>query len=336
MHTPKKLRVFEAFAGIGSQTQALKNIGVEHEVVAIVENDKYAIDSYFKIHGEVLNLGDISKLDTKTIPDHDLFTYSFPCQDISVAGNQNGLDEGSGTRSGLLWECQKVIVEKKPKYLLLENVKNLVSEQHKHNFDKWLKWLENQGYTNYWQVLNARDYGIPQSRERVFVVSIMGEHEEFKFPGKQELKISLKDLVEDVVEEKYYLKEELQKKFEYLPPRTRVVDGITVLYPKEKNQITVKGNVEQPGWLRMMKAVVDTNGVSPTLTTCQGGYHEQKIMSHGKVRKLTPLEYWRLMGFEDEAFYKAESLNSNRQLYKQAGNTIVVNVLEAIFKELFK
>ncbi|OCW99285.1 type II restriction-modification system methylation subunit [Streptococcus phage Javan117] len=202
------LRVFEAFAGIGTQRMSLRNLGIPHEVVAIAEIDKFAIKSYEAIHGPVNNLGDISKINPDNIPDHDLFTYSFPCQDISVAGKQAGLDIDSGTRSGLLWECQKVIAAKKPKYLLMENVKNLVGKKHKPNFDKWLDWLEEQGYTNYWQVLNAKDYGIPQNRERVFCVSILGEHSPYVFPGKQELTIRLKDILEDDVDEKYYLSEE--------------------------------------------------------------------------------------------------------------------------------
>ena len=139
------LKVFEAFAGVGSQRMALRNLGIEHEVVAIAEIDRFAIASYEAIHGKTLNLGDISQIPTEDIPDHDLFTYSFPCQDISVAGNQAGLDMGAGTRSGLLWECQKVIVTKRPKYLLLENVKNLVGKRHKANFDLWLEWLVAQG-----------------------------------------------------------------------------------------------------------------------------------------------------------------------------------------------
>lgn len=150
------LRVFEAFAGVGSQRMALRNLGIDHEIVAIAEIDKFAIKSYEAIHGETNNLGDISQIETADIPDHDLFTYSFPCQDVSVAGRGLGLDEGSDTRSGLLWECQKVIAVKKPKYLLLENVKNLVGKKHKHNFDKWLEWLGEHGYTNYWQVVDGR------------------------------------------------------------------------------------------------------------------------------------------------------------------------------------
>ena len=143
------LRVFEAFAGYGSQSIALRNLGIEYEVVAISEIDKYAIKAYEAIHGPTNNLGDICKIDPSDIPGHDLFTYSFPCQDLSVAGKQAGL--GKGTRSGLLYECEKIIEAKKPKYLLLENVKNLVGKKFKPEFDKWLEYLEGLGYTNYWQ-----------------------------------------------------------------------------------------------------------------------------------------------------------------------------------------
>ncbi|WOK52001.1 DNA (cytosine-5-)-methyltransferase [Streptococcus equi subsp. equi] len=234
------LRVFEAFAGIGTQRMALRNLGIPHEVVAIAEIDKFAIKSYEAIHGPVNNLGDISKINPDTIPDHDLFTYSFPCQDISVAGKQAGLDIDSGTRSGLLWECQKVIVAKKPKYLLMENVKNLVGKKHKPNFDKWLDWLESQGYTNDWQVLNAKDYGVPQNRECVFCVSILGEHKPYIFPEKQELTIRLKDILEDDVDEKYYLT--TNKANELLATivrendvSERVVVDSTIKKPKIKN-----------------------------------------------------------------------------------------------------
>ena len=121
------------------------------------------------------NLGDITKIDVKDIPDHDLFTYSFPCQDISSVGTQKGLDIGSGTRSSLLWECKKVIESKKPKYLLLENVKNLTTGKNRKNFNEWLNYLEKQGYTNYWKIFDAKDYGIPQRRPRVIVVSKYGK-----------------------------------------------------------------------------------------------------------------------------------------------------------------
>ena len=204
------LKIIELFAGIGSQHQALKNIGVEHEVVAISEIDKYAIKSYEALHGSANNLGDITKIER--LPQADLWTYSFPCQDVSVAGKLAGITEG--TRSGLLYEVERLLKIANdegtlPTYLLLENVKNLVSKRFKADFDKWLDFLSSIGYTNYWKVLNAKDYGIPQNRERVFCVSIRGSHAPFTFPEKQELKLKLKDLLEAEVEERYYLSQKM-------------------------------------------------------------------------------------------------------------------------------
>lgn len=147
------MKVIELFAGIGSQTQALKNIGIEHEVIGIAEIDKYAVKSYEAIHGEVNNLGDICKIER--LPECDLLTYSFPCQDLSVAGKGAGIKEG--TRSGLLLEVERLLeVSDKPKYLLMENVKNLVGKKNKPDFDRWCEKLESMGYTNYWKVLDGR------------------------------------------------------------------------------------------------------------------------------------------------------------------------------------
>ena len=205
------LKIIELFAGIGSQTQALKNIGVEHEVVAISEIDKYCIKSYKALHGEdVPNLGDICKIEK--LPKADMWTYSFPCQDLSVAGKLAGIKEG--TRSGLLYQVERLLGVAKeqnelPKYLLLENVKNLVSKRFIGDFNRWLEYLESLGYNNYWQVLNAKDYGIPQNRERVFCISILGEHKPYVFPEKQELKTKLKDLLESEVEERFYLSQKM-------------------------------------------------------------------------------------------------------------------------------
>ena len=204
------LKIIELFAGIGSQTQALKNIGVEHEVVAISGIDKYCIRSYEAMHGKANNLGDICKIDK--LPQADLWTYSFPCQDLSVAGKLAGIKEG--TRSGLLYEVERLLGVAKernelPRYLLLENVKNLVSKRFIGDFNRWLEYLESLGYKNYWQVLNAKNYGIPQNRERVFCVSILGDHKAFNFPEKQELKLKLKDLLEEEVEERYYLSQKM-------------------------------------------------------------------------------------------------------------------------------
>ena len=199
-----KLKVFEAFSGYRSQSIALRNLGIKHEVVAISEIDKYAIKASEAIQGPVLNLGDISKIDVKDIPEHDLFTYSYPCQSISVAGKQEGMIKGK-TRSGLLYECERIIEHCRPKYLLLENVKNLVGKKFKPQFDEWLEYLEGLGYTNYWKILNAKDFNVPQNRERVFVVSILSEHRPYEFPKPMPLTKCISDILEDEVDEKYYM-----------------------------------------------------------------------------------------------------------------------------------
>lgn len=317
------LNIIELFAGIGSQTQALKNIGIEHKTVAISEIDRYALQSYELLHGEVFNLGDISIIDPKTVPDCDLMTYSFPCQDLSVAGAQLGAEEGSGTRSSLLWECKKLIEVKKPRFLLMENVKNLVGNTHKENFNKWLNFLESLGYSNYWKVLNAVDYGAPQSRERVFCISILNPKKDFVFPVPMERKIVLNDILEpkDKIPSNMYMNDRPYKKRE----------NISI----SENGLIHHGNLEMAG-NESIKRVYSPEGVCPTLTTMTGGHRQPKIyLGEDGVRKLTPKECWRVMGFSDDNFSKVEGKLSNTQLYKQAGNTICVSCLEAIFKELF-
>ena len=332
----KKLRVFEAFSGYGSQSIALRNIGVDYEVVAISEIDKYAIKAYEAIHGKANNLGDISKIDVKDIPEHDLFTYSFPCQDISIAGRQMSLEEGSGTRSSLLWECKKIIEHCKPKYLLMENVKNIISKKHKPYFDKWLDYLESLGYTNYWKVLNAKDYGVPQNRERVFVVSILGEHKPYEFPEGFELTKYTRDILEENVDERYYT----SRPFKLVEGNRIKAEFTKVNFDQGKRIHGIDSYFQALGALdRGTNNILieeyladDTiqEGESKIFTLIEG----EKIY---KVRKLTPLECWRLMGVSDEDFYKVKNaVISNSRLVRLAGNSIVVDVLERIFENLFK
>ena len=212
------LRVFEAFAGYGSQHMAFDVIKQEmpdfdFKVVGISEIDKYALKAYETVHGECPNYGDISKIDWEEVPDFDFFSYSSPCQDFSNAGLQKGGEEGSGTRSSLLWECRKAIESKRPKYLLLENVKALVSKKFFPLFNKWLKVLEDYGYTNYYAVINAKDCGVPQNRERIFCLSILGEHNIFHFPAPIPLELRLKDVLEEEVDDKYVLSETMIQGF---------------------------------------------------------------------------------------------------------------------------
>lgn len=205
----KPLRVFTAFSGYDSQCMALDRIGIPYELVGWSEIDKYAIQAHNAIYPQYAdrNAGDISKIDWGGQPDFDLFTYSFPCTDISNAGVQKGLEEGSGTRSSLLWECKKAIEAKKPKYLLMENVKALVSKKFLPFYQKWEQYLAELGYDNYGKVINATDCGVPQNRERIFLVSVLGDHNGFSFPEPIELTRKLKDLLEPMVDDKYVLSE---------------------------------------------------------------------------------------------------------------------------------
>lgn len=212
------LRAFEAFAGYGSQSMALRNIGVPYKVVGISEIDKYAIMGYNATHSETINFGDITEINWAEVPDFDLFTYSFPCTDISNAGAQAGFEEGSGTRSSLLWNCRNAIEAKRPKFLLMENVKAITSKKFLPLLLKWQEYLSEKGYTNFIKILNAKDYGIPQNRERCFLVSILGDAW-YDFPAPVELERTVMDILEDKVDEKYYLDQARVDKFiSELPP----------------------------------------------------------------------------------------------------------------------
>lgn len=339
-----------------------------------------------------------------------IMTYSFPCQDLSVAGKMRGMEKGSGTRSGLLWEVERLLKEmdELPQILLMENVPQVISSDNIKSFNQWQDFLVSKGYSNYTEVLNAKDYGIPQNRERCFMVSILGEYN-YKFPQKQELKLKLKDILENEVDEKYYLSAEKVDLFlkqsnvnlnwkginenfcmndicntlktdngeglrtvgqkVLIPQATKQgyiecnIPGVADLsFPDSK---TRRGRVQENGEIcptltagnqclcyiepkvksfgnfsekkTQSRTVYDSNGISPTL--CAGMDHGNTMpyiidLNSFRIRKLIPLEIWRLTGFTDEDFEKAEKVNSNSMLYKQAGNSIVVKVLEEIFKQL--
>ena len=405
------LKVLELFAGIGACSKALTNLNIPHEIVDAVEIDKFAIKSFNAIHGTNFEPQDIREWD-KDI-DVDLIMHGSPCQDFSVAGKQLGGDEGSGTRSSLMYETLRIVEKLKPKYVIWENVRNLLSKKHRHNFDAYLESMEKLGYTNYYQVLNAKNYGVPQNRERVFTVSIREcilkvtflpsgktvEHpEKFIFPNPIPLEKKLKDILEENVDEKYFLSEKALKCFlskgtgKY-PRRERFLQNINRKNQDIGNSVTTragsrptdnfvvasrgrgeKGNITQhlepryDGTTNTITTVQKDNYVAirtankkgydlategdsinlqfPNSTTRRGrvghGVSQtlQSSSSMGtlqnyRIRKLTPKECWRLMGFEDTDFDKAKKAGiSDCQLYKQAGNSIVVNVLEAILKNL--
>lgn len=279
------IKVFEAFAGYGSQSMALRRLGIDFEVIGISEIDKYAIQAYMAVHGDTPNYGDISKIDWSSVTDFDFLTYSFPCTDISTAGQQKGLAEGSGTRSSLLWECRKAIEAKRPKYLLMENVKNLVSKKFTPYLKEWIRFLEGQGYSNYTKVLNAKDFGVPQNRERVFMVSILGEVS-FHFPKPFTLEKRLKDVLEQDVDESFYLSEKIVKTFlarneknkakgngvKFEPTMGDVIASSILTNAGSRdcdNYVYVVGNTNPSGH-GMNGNVFDSNGLCPTLTTNKG------------------------------------------------------------------
>lgn len=208
------LRVTTLFSGYDSQCLSLERLkkqipGFDYELVNWCEIDKYAIQAHNALFPQWAdkNLGDISKVDWSKAEKCDLLTYSSPCQDFSNAGLQRGGEEGSGTRSSLLWECRKAIEALKPKYLLMENVKALVSKKFAPTFLAWIETLNQLGYTSYYRVLNAKDYGVAQNRERIFVISIKGDHDIYKFPTPFPLETRLKDILEEEVDDKYVLSE---------------------------------------------------------------------------------------------------------------------------------
>lgn len=464
----KPIRLIELFAGIGSQAKALKRLGFDFEHWVVCEFDKYAVKSYNAIHSTNFDTSDITQLKGNDlhISDTDkytyIITYSFPCQDLSKAGKGRGMGRDSGTRSGLLWEVERLLTETTnlPQVLLMENVPDVIGTKNMPYFAEWIEFLESLGYKNYWKCLNAKNYGIPQNRDRCFMVSLLGNYY-YDFPQPVKLKLRLKDMLDTNVDEKYYLSD---KGIEYITSPKRLNswckinsdiamtlnavgqtnwtgDFISELQNKEisntvrsggrgsldrhcwdlvaEPEIKVVANINIPGRHESACRVYGIDGIAPTCNTCGGGGHETKILEplaydeqnnnirtdgtvgalttegsnskhnnrvvepvlvggvgeinfgtqfrqgnriydsseiacalnaspvgnaggnsylyklqNSRIRKLTPLECFRLMGFDDKDFYKAQAVNSNSQLYKQAGNSIVVNVLEAIFKQM--
>lgn len=382
------------------------------------------LGSVTQIKGSDLEIVDTDKYDY-------VLTYSFPCQDLSVAGKRKGMDKGTGTRSGLLWEVERILNElkNKPKVLLMENVPQVHGQKNLKPFNDWLIALQKLGYSNYFKDLNAKDYGIPQSRNRCFMVSILGDYN-YTFPEKQPLELRLKDLLEDKVDEKYYLSQKLLKCFTDKKDRNGLIRN-DMFKPLDKNSTvartikTTAGSraednyIKEPIKIKQIGNIypdTDTfknktcgriyspHGLSPTLTT--SGNHSPiikkeiqgngliaeetkktnlcnklvksgilkggEIINHSytsskqrknpedyietkngifptmttrpdtlgyvenfpqvRIRRLTPLECFRLMGVKDCEFHKLNA--SNSALYHLAGDSIVVNVLMAIFKQM--
>lgn len=460
----KPIRLIELFAGIGSQAKALKNLNVDFEHHFVCEIEPQVVKTYNVIHGTNFEPTDITKISANdlNITNTDLYTYiltySFPCQDLSLAGKGKGMEKGTGTRSSLLWEVERLLKEcnELPQILLMENVPMVHSSENIKDFEKWLLFLESLGYKNYWKDLNAKNYGIPQNRDRCYMISLLNSNCDYTFPQPIKLKLRLKDMLEEKVDDKYFLSDKMIKcltnplamnggrKKVFMrnfdtnkeiastitcaagnrPPDNYILvkeatqkgyvetyegDGIYIDRPHQKRGVvqknmiqTIKCNCNDVGVVVLgncsssehnasrkvdnngkVTATVDKNLWSQSqmeMITNDGdvkryinsdiidkfkegqaadisfpnGYNKAKrvhnecpaingtttessfiVKNDLRIRKLTPKECWRLMGFSDDDFDKAEKINSNTQLYKQAGNSIVVNVLMAIFKQFF-
>ena len=331
------MRLLSLFSGIGAFEKALKNIGIDYELVNYCEIDTYASKSYCELYNvdEGLNLWDITKINIENLPKNiDMITHGSPCQDFSSAGLGKGGDEDSNTRSSLMWNTVEIVKYCKPKYVIWENVKNVLSKNHKHNFDKYLKELECLGYTNYWKVLNSKDFGVPQFRERIFVVSILNNVKKYEFPQGVKLTKCVKDILEDNCDEKYYIKNCFINNF--IPKQNYNQD-----YEIKKEKPIEVGYIKKSenGKKHQSNTVYNPYGLCGALFAQEYKSPRMFLLEYNEniiIKRLTPLECWRLQGFSDEDYKKVKNIKiSNTQLYKQAGNSITVNALEAIFKNLF-
>ena len=292
------MRFLDLFSGIGGFRLGMERAG--HKCVGFCEIDKYARASYQAIHDTE---GEIDFKDITEVTDEefrklrgkvDIICGGFPCQAFSIAGNQLGFEDARGT---LFYEIARATEQIQPRYIFLENVRNLLSHDKGKTFERMLKILHDLGYDVEWQVLNSKNFGVPQNRERVFIIGhLRGECTYRVFPITGE-------------DEKLNTNGEIK-------------------------QIGNIGKSDNFGGNPQVTRVYDINGISPTLNTMQGGGREPKILLDNKIRKLTPRECWRLQGFPDWVFDKAQEINSNSQLYKQAGNRVTVNVIEEIAKRL--
>lgn len=353
------IRMVELFAGIGATRQAMAELGLPVEVVGISEIDKHAIAGYMAIHGETPNLGDITEIGS--LPAADLVTYSYPCQSLSIAGKKEGMKEGSGTTSSLVWEVGRLVKEmvergEPPAVLLMENVDAVLNKKNIGEFNKWVSLLSDLGYTSSWEVLNAKDYGTPQNRKRCFMVSTMGRGK-FIFPPKCPDGRVLRDVLEEDVPDSFYLSEDRVKTFMRHKERNdakgngfgfkiRDLDKPAVSVTTNPDRYCANwiaspclhyaGNIEMPGWNDLAKRVYLDSGLSPALNTRGDASRGTKILYPAGIRYLTPRECLRLQAFPDDAIDALfGAIKSRAQLYKVAGNSIAVCVLRALFKAIY-
>lgn len=355
----KKIKVFELFSGVGAPLMALERAGINYESLGYSEIDKGAIRIYKAIHGsESTNFGDITKI--KSLPEGiDLLVHGSPCQDFSIAGLRRGGDKGSETRSSLMWESVRLIGEAKPKVVLWENVVGVLCGEMKENFIKYLNAMESLGYKSSYAILNGIDFDVPQKRRRIFVLSFL-DHNEFvniKWIRKKESTRRLIDILEDKVDDKFYINKERLEKIDIQNRRLNIknfeqddrfsypFEVNDTLVTKRQSKILIPENtklgykeafigdgvyLDRP---KQKRGTVQTGSIQTLKTSAR----DIGVVDQGyKIRYLTSLECWRLMGFSDSDYIRASTVASETSLYKAAGNSIIVDVLVSIFNLVYK
>lgn len=310
----KKIQILELFGGIGAPRVALRNLGISVKSIDYIEIDEKAVRTYNSMFSNELEYKTQDVVGWNLKP--DILIHGSPCQDFSIAGKQKGADQGSDTRSSLMWETLYIIEqmgEWKPKVVIWENVKNVLSKYMKHNFNKYINYMKKLGYFSSYEILDARDYGLPQARERVFTISILGEHIfDFSLLKKREMK-NIQSFLESDIKEHY-----------------------TVTQPSMLSKIKLREGLTFKGTVPVIE------NFAYTITCKQMRCPNSGVISlgNGKYRYLTERECWRLQGFSNDEFEAALKAHPGRkgcqngELYKQAGNTIPVPVLESIFEVL--
>lgn len=299
------VKILELFGGIGSPRIALRNIGVPVKAIDYVEIDEKAVKSYNAMFANEMKYKTQSVVGWDLKP--DILIHGSPCQDFSIAGYQKGADEGTETRSSLMWETLNIIEQMgvwKPRIVIWENVKNVLSKHMVHNFNKYLWKMEQLGYTNSFEILNAMDFGLPQKRERVFTVSCLRGNI-FDF-----------DLME---------RRKAPHIREFLQPNEEVDESYIVKAPSMVSAIGKNNTVRRASIIK---------DYCYTITERQDRAPNSGVidLENGLYRYLTELECWRLQGYTDGDFKAASKVNSKRTLYRQAGNSIPVPIFESMFQ----
>ncbi len=370
----KPVRLIELFGGIGTQAMVFRDLKQSFEHYRLIENNPASIASYNAIHGTSFEVSDIRSVSAEDIPIDDkdkytyVMTYSYPCQSLSAAGRREGMEKGSGTESSLLWEVERLLSEMKekgslPQVLIMENVVQCHMNKNESVFNAWKIFLSKLGYNNFTHDMDALDYGLPQSRQRCFMVSILGKYDYvFPLPATPDSidRDQLVDIIEDKVADNYYVAKETSDKllasierkmkspvnviiddlYEGRPPRFSCYSptlrssrsGLKVVVAAERSR-PKKGN----DYSDTEQALeIQTKPISNTITSVtKDNLVIEKDNATLRVRRLTPLEYWRLMGFSDEDFHKAEQVSVGTALYEQAGNAIAKPVLRALVNNLY-